>query len=129
MINYELKDKILFKLVNESPNMVFHFDSNQSQTIFECNRNVIRAILDDFENHGLIKQQGFLGGGVMVNILVPAHDLLIHGGFRANEELLTRNIEKLLLEIESLKPSFPDKVEKLTAIASGISSALGLFIR
>lgn len=58
-----------------------------------------------------------------------ATDFLSHGGFQAQEELLQKNIERLLLEIESLKPAMPTKVETITNIASGIATALGLLIK
>jgi hypothetical protein len=41
--------------------------------------------------------------------------------------LLTKNIEKLLVEIESLKPLLPEKVETINSIISGINTGLALF--
>jgi DNA-binding TFAR19-related protein (PDSD5 family) len=61
-------------------------------------------------------------------INVELHDYYLHGGFAAQEELLEKNIKKLLLEIEALKPSMPDKINLLTGIIANISTALGLFL-
>jgi hypothetical protein len=128
MIDCTVKDKVLNKIVKDSPELIFQFDSNDSLELFGLHRNIVCSILDYFENNGLINQDKFLGGGIMIEILVPAHDIVSHGGFTAKEDLLTKNIEKLMLEIESLKPSFPDKAEKFATIISGIAAGLGLFI-
>lgn len=128
MIDCKLKDKILYKIVKESPEMTFVFDSNDSLELFGLNKNIVCSVLSFFESNGLINQQLSLGSGIFLEILVPAHDLVFHGGFTAKEELFTKNIEKLLLEIESLKPSMPDKVERISSIISGISAGLALII-
>lgn len=69
-----------------------------------------------------------LGGNIRISMKVPAFDFYSHGGFVGQEELLRKNIEKLLLEIESLKPSMPDKISTITSIAGNIATALGLII-
>lgn len=127
MISYKTKDKILNKLVNESPEMTFGFDSEDAKKIFGCNMETVGSVLDYFESIGLIDQDKFLDGGIMIETLIPAHDLVAHGGFTAREELLTHNIENLLLEIESLKPILPEKVESITTIISGITAGLAAF--
>lgn len=127
MISYKTKDKILNKLVNESPEMTFGFDSEDAKKIFGCNMETVGSVLDYFESIGLIDQDKFLDGGIMIETLIPAHDLVAHGGFTAREELLTHNIENLLLEIESLKPILPEKVDSITTIISGITAGLAAF--
>ncbi len=127
MIDFRIKDRILNKIVNESPEMTFGFDSEDSQKIFGYNAELVRSVLDYFEDIGLIDQDKFLGGEIMLEILIPAHDLVSHGGFTAKEELLTKNIQNLLLEIESLKPILPEKVETITSILSGIAQGLAAF--
>jgi hypothetical protein len=78
---------------------------------------------------GLLKNKPYFDDGVALDIKVNAHDFLSHGGFTAQEELLQKNIQKLLLELENLKPSMPEKVSTLTNIAANIATALGLFIQ
>ena len=126
MIDCKLKDKILNKIVSESPKMTFGFDSEDSLEIFGFNQELVSSVLDYFESIGLIDQDKFLGGSIVLEILIPAHDLVAHGGFTAKEELLTNNIEKLLVEIESLKPMLPEKVETMNSIISGITIGLAL---
>ncbi|MEI7829004.1 MAG: hypothetical protein WCI31_04500 [Prolixibacteraceae bacterium] len=126
MIDCKIKDKILAKIVKESPEMTFGFDTEDSKKIFGFDPEMVSSILDYFESIGLIDQDKFLGGEIMIEILIPAHDLVARGGFTAKEELLGKNLAKLLIEIESLKPSMPDKVETITSIISEISAGLAL---
>jgi hypothetical protein len=107
--------------------MTFGFDSEDAKKIFGCNMETVGSVLDYFESIGLIDQDKFLDGGIMIETLIPAHDLVSHGGFTAREELLTHNIENLLLEIESLKPILPEKVDSITTIISGITAGLAAF--
>ena len=127
MISYKIKDKILNKIVSESPEMTFGFDSEDARKIFGINRETVGSVLDYFESIGLIDQDKFLEGGIMIETLMPAHDLVSHGGFTAREELLTNNLEKLLVEIESLKLVLPQKVDMLTTIISDITQGLASF--
>ena len=123
MIDCKLKDKILNKIVRESPEMTFAFDAEDSAQIFGANREVVGSILDYFEEIGLIDQDKFLGGEIMLEVLIPAHDLAVRGGFTAREALLGANVIKLLAEMESLQPLFPEKAEAITSALSSISDA------
>ena len=127
MIDCSTKDRILNKLVNESPEMTFGFDAEDSLEIFGFDSELVSSVLDYFESIGLIDQDKFLSGDIMLEILIPAHDLVSHGGFTAKEELLTKNIENLLREIESLKPLLPEKIETISSIISGITAGLAAF--
>jgi hypothetical protein len=126
MIDCKIKDKILNKIVKESPEMTFGFDVEDSKKIFGFEPELVSSILDYFESIGLIDQDKFLGGEIMIEILIPAHDLVARGGFTAKEELLGKNLEKLLSEIESLKATMPEKVESIASIVSDITAGLAL---
>jgi hypothetical protein len=126
MIDSKIKDKILNKIVKESPEMTFGFDSEDSKKIFGFDPEMVSSILDYFESIGLIDQDKFLGGEIMIEILIPAHDLVARGGFTAKEDLLTKNLEKLVSELESLKPSMPQRIETITSIISEITAGLAL---
>jgi hypothetical protein len=126
MIDCKIKDKILNKIVKESPEMTFAFDIEDSKSIFGFDPEMVSSILDYFESIGLIDQDKFLGGEIMIEILIPAHDLVSRGGFTTKEDLITKNLEKLLSEIELLKPLIPEKVESITSIISDISAGLAL---
>jgi len=123
MIDCKLKDRILNKIVRESPQMTFAFDAEDAIQIFGANREVVGSILDYFEELGLVDQDKFLGGEIMLEVLIPAHDLVMRGGFSAKEALLGTTIGKLLSEMESMKPLFPEKAEAITSALSAISAA------
>ena len=123
MIDCKLKDRILTKIVRESPEMTFAFDAEDAQQIFGANREVVGSILDYFEEIGLIDQDKFLGGEILLEILIPAHDLVSRGGFSAKEALLGSKVVKLLAELEALQPLHPDKAEAITAALSAIALA------
>lgn len=106
--------------------MTFGFDSEDAKKIFGYESEIVGSVLDYFESIGLIDQDKFLGGDIMIEILIPAHDLVSRGGFTAKEELLTKNIAELLREIEDLKSILPERVEAINTIISGISDGLAL---
>lgn len=90
----------------------------------------IIGILRQFSQKGLISNFNPGNDKAMHFLLnIDAKDYLLHGGFTAQEELIQKNFEKLLLEIESLKPSMPDRVETITNIISVLSTAFSLFIK
>jgi hypothetical protein len=49
--------------------------------------------------------------------------------FTSKEEILKLNLQKLQLEIDSLKSSFPEKAETITSILSNISSVVPFLFR
>ena len=126
MITYEMKDRVLNTIVEYGMKMGINVDDSGKE--FGVNSQYLRAILDQLERLGFIEQDKMLGSAIYINVNVEAHDFISHGGFKGQEDLLRNNIEKLLLEIESLKPSMPDKINTMTAIAANISTALGLFL-
>jgi Fe2+ or Zn2+ uptake regulation protein len=123
----ELKDKILKEFVSVD-RVSFEINIRDIAKEFNTDVSTIEVILDHFEDLGFLKQFKFLGGKILFTMKVPAYDFYSHGGFVGQEELLSKNIKKLLLEIESLKPSMPEKVNLLTSIAGNITTALNLFL-
>ena len=85
------------------------------------------GIMKHFQRLNLISECSANAYKVSFLLHLEASELLSKGGFKAQEELLQANIEKLLLEIEDLKPSLPHKVETITNIAANIATAVGLF--
>lgn len=86
----------------------------------------IIGIMKHFQRLNLISECSANAYKVSYLLHLEASELLSKGGFKTQEELLQANIEKLLLEIEDLKPSLPHKAETITSIASGIATAAGL---
>jgi hypothetical protein len=125
-MNTETKDDFLNFLINKGP--VIRINVNESQKEFNMTRDSLYMILDHFKNLGFISIENAGKSFYEIFLKIPAYDYHSHGGFRAQEDLLSKNIQKLLLEIESLKPSMPDKISTITTIVANISTALGLFI-
>lgn len=121
-----MKDQVLKSLIDFG--VTVGCDINDAPKEYGFSSEYFGLILDQFENLGLIHQEKFLGGTMLITLTAAAFDFWSHGGFTAQEELLQKNIERLLLEIESLKPSMPDKVNTITAIAANVATALGLFL-
>ena len=121
-----MKDKVLNSLIEYGPRLTLNINSSKSD--FNMNRDFLEMILNQFESKGFITQVKCIGGRIDMILNAEIYDFHSHGGFTAQEHLLKYNIEKLLLEIESLKPSLPDKINVVTTIASNIATALGLFI-
>jgi hypothetical protein len=126
MITLILKDKVLNYLIQNGPEI--SLENEEYETLFEVDSDYIDMILEQMNNLGLIKLRGFIGGA-FVFLTANAYDFQRRGGYTGQEELIENNLKKLLLEIESLKPSLPNKVETITSIISGLSAALGLFIK
>lgn len=129
MITPAFKDEILHLITDNNSEMVCGLNVHEVSEEYNVSWRVIDAILDEFERLNLITNERSLGGSIWIQIHVPAFDLVRRGGFIASEELLYQNIEKLLLEIESLKPNMPEKIANITSIASNIATALGLFVK
>ena len=126
LITPELKDRILNDLVNAG--MSLRVDTCSDAPDYEIDHYTYSAILDQFEQMELLSQTKTLGGFVIANISVNAHDFVRRGGFLVQEELIKGNIQKLGLEIDllckELSPNLLEKAQKITAIANAILSSI-----
>lgn len=82
----------------------------------------INAMLQQFVRMGLLEKA--VENNQTFNIIIRAEaiDFFNRGGFAMQEELLVRNIEKLLNEIENLKPNTLEETNYITSIATAILS-------
>ena len=126
MITPELKDKVLNNLLGHN-DVTYTFNIIQLANELNCSSDTIRAILDYFNRLNLISATNYtIGGDVIISLNVEASDMALRGGFVAQEELIKKNFEKLLLELDSLKSKFPKNIETITSIIGNISNALQL---
>lgn len=126
MITPELKDKVLNNLLSQN-DVTYTFNIIQLANELNCSSDTIRAILDYFNRLNLISATNYtIGGDVIISLNVEASDMALRGGFVAQEELIKKNFEKLLLELDSLKSKFPKNIETITSIIGNISNALQL---
>jgi hypothetical protein len=124
-ITCEVKDSILEKLCAITPERHISFTPKDFGMPFDA----LNAVLSQFQRLGFISKLSARRVEIGVTVHLEAHDYLSHGGFVAQEELLAKNLQKLLLEIESLKPSMPERVNTITTIIASITSFLGLVIK
>ena len=127
MITPSIKDALLGKLV-EGDTFRKSFDLVQLSKELGLPSEALDALLRHFEELGLCRVRRFLGGRFDVMLDVKAHDMALHGGFVAQEKHLRDSLEKLQLELESLRPSFPERAGRISGIIADISAALGLFL-
>ena len=126
MITPELKDKVLNNLLSQN-DVTYTINIIQLANELNCSSDTIRAILDYFNRLNLISATNYtIGGDVIISLNVEASDMALRGGFVAQEELIKKNFEKLLLELDSLKSKFPKNIETITSIIGNISNALQL---
>lgn len=131
-INYYDKDKVLSYLIKCEtvyPHEMSDVDFEQMQEEIGYSPRLINAILEGFQTEGLISNLNlrFSSPSFFVEVHQSAFDLFNRGGFTMKENLLQKEVEKLLLEVEGLKPFLGDKVERITTIVSNIANILKPF--
>lgn len=127
MITPSIKDALLNKLV-EGDTFRKSFDLVQLSKELGLPSEALDALLRYFEELGLCRVRRFLGGRFDVMLDIKAHDMALHGGFVAQEEHLRNSLKKLELELESLRPSFPERAARISGIVADIGTVLSLFL-
>lgn len=127
MITPSIKDKVLNKLV-EGDTLKKEFDLYSLSGELGIDPEALDAILKHFEDLGLCRVRWYMGGNFHVMLDIKAHDMALHGGFTAQEEHLRDSLKKLQLELDHLRPSFPERAARITGIIADIGTALDLFL-
>lgn len=131
-ITYIEKDKVLSYLINYPkmiPESFSRIDFKDMQTNTGFTPDTINAILLGFQQEGIISRLSLRRSCPWFDLVIhqKACDLFNRGGFTMKENLLKQEVEKLLLEIEALKPTLGDKIEQFTTIANNIMSLIKPF--
>ena len=130
MITPKDKDIVLAAIASEDYSLI-QVDYDEIFPSKDISKNEFRMIINQFEKLGLIKNVSAIIGGGLFSLTPTAdlHDMIRHGGFTAQEELLRANLEKLGYELEKLakEPGLSSRVAEITGIAASITTALGLF--
>ena len=124
MITASKKDELLNLLVGGRMNQ--YLDIWQLSSDMGIEADELDAMLEQFDKMGLCTVSRCLGGRVNVSLHAEAHDMVLRGGFVAQEELLKQSIEKLLLELESLKHQNLANAERISSLIANIGAALGM---
>lgn len=136
LITPEFKDQVLTNLLEICElGEEFDYDS-ESDTLFPSNtpNNIKDAVLDYFFTMGLIqwypqRYNETSDFNAVIILTMNAIDFVHRGGFVGQEKLFHDNIKKLLLELDDLKPSAPEKFERISSIIGNISSFLSILVR
>lgn len=129
MVTIEQKDILLnYLAANCELERKFQIDKIPFSKYLFIDTSTIYAILMQMQRMGLVADVGENKFQFELVVLLELHDYLRHGGFAAQEELLAKNIQKLILELEGMKPDFSEKAGIITGIAGNIATALSLFL-
>lgn len=124
------KDAVLAYLCNNADNFESLEEFETSHIFKELNisSNLLDSILTYFSRHGYIREYNNRNTIIFLIINMEANDLYRAGGFLNVEIKYKGELEKLLLELETLKKDTPpdklDKVEKISSIGSAIFQIL-----
>lgn len=129
MINPKIKDEIVKMLVSKSNEISFKLHIPEISNQYGLDNNVLRMFLKQLHNMRLIDCTELMQSYVQIVPYMELIDFYNRGGFHAQEELLVKNLEKLLYEIETLKPRLPDdRLSNITNIITGITKFIGLVV-
>ncbi len=126
MVTPEIKDIVLKQLVNTG----VHCELNirNSKTDFGIERDFLEIILNQFEYLGFIEQNKLLGGRVIISLSALAFDFSQKGGFTGEAALEKAALDKLQLEIQALKETYPDKASLFTSTLANLATVAALFM-
>lgn len=124
------KDKVLTFFVAKADNERFIVDFDTLQNELDVEPQLVKVILNGFNQEDILDVK-WMNDSVRIVITYKAHDIISHGGFVAQDEILKSNIEKLDMQLQyltkQLSPDYLDTAAKLSSIGSTILSALPLF--
>jgi len=91
----------------------------------------IGVLLSYFQRNKLIGEYSLRVSSPVLHIVVflDAFEFFHRGGYTLFEQILLQETQKLMLEIENLKPSIGARLEKVTAIANNIIACIATFAR
>lgn len=124
------KDKVLTFFVGKADNerFVVNFDTLQNE--LDVEPQIVKIILNGFNQENILDVK-WMNDAVRIVITYKAHEIISHGGFVAQDEILKANIDKLDMQLQYLAkqigPDHLDTLAKISSIGSAIISALPLF--
>lgn len=128
MINSYTKDAIIKWLITSfETTPQIQVSSRELASYFDVGDDMIRLYLKQLHRMQLIDYSELGAGHIMLMPHMELYDFHSRGGFTIQDDLLKKNIEKLHLEIEKLKPHFSEKAgmfANLSTIGNTIMSAL-----
>jgi len=126
MINSYTKDEIIGWLIKKFETTP-QIQTREISSAYNIPDKFVRMFLKQLHNLQMLNYSEMGMGYVLLQPAMELYDFHSKGGFTVQDELLKKNIEKLYLEIENLKPHFSEKAElfaNLSTIGATIFSAL-----
>lgn len=121
----EEKDKIVNELINRRE-YSFRFGYKDVPNL-KISKAQFEKVIEELVNMGMIKTEGYKDGGTKY-ISSKLDTFYHHGGFKTYDERLFSELEKLSLEIESMKktidPSMFGKLSELAKIAATVTTII-----
>lgn len=124
----ELQDEILTKICENIP--PYTVPSGFDPSLLCSDFDLLRTCLYKFQERGLIINLSLRRSVCSLTPTASAVELLNRGGFVFEEDVLTKELEKAILEIEKLKAKpglkkYIEQIAGLTSIISNLISAIG----
>lgn len=130
MITPQLKDSVLNSLIQMFNNNQETFNYAELAEELGSKEEFVFMILLQFKKTGIFHEfHQFIDADVSFSLSADAFDLHHLGGFTAKEEILKLNLQKLNLEIESLKQTEPDTAEKISSILTNITTVAAFLFK
>lgn len=124
------KDTVLRYFVAKADKERFIVDFSTLENELDVSPEFVKIILKGFHQEEILDVK-WMNDAVRIVITYKAHDILSHGGFTAQEEILKANIEKLDMQLQylakQLGPDYLETANKISSIGSAILGALSLF--
>lgn len=132
-ITFKEKDIVLNLLCNENilPENIYNINRWDFLERSGLDTRVVNSILLYFQRIKIVDDVNYRHNSdtFTITILTEAFDIFNRGGFTMQEDMLQKEVEKLLLEIERLKPTLGDKIEQVSTIANNIAGIAGSVVR
>lgn len=127
MITPELKDSVLNALCqNCQPERMVNFKTEDLG--IDISFNDLDAILSQFQRLGLISELNSRPIAIFLYLNLEALDFWRIGGFSIQELATKQTLEKLRLEVEALKNTYPEKADTFTSILANIATITTFFM-
>lgn len=125
------KDSVLKLLCTSfTPEQLVQFSVPAALKKLDLTFDEFNAIMKSFQRLGFIGELNLRRNVGFTVLQVEANDYYLRGGFAFQEDLLEKNIEKLLLEVDNLKkqlaPKHLETVNKISSISATILTGISL---
>ncbi len=129
IVTAESKDKVLSWIISEAKYAKSQsFKRRELAAFLQLDISTLDGIFKYFERLNFIADFSLNYHIYSFTLQIEASDFISRGGFVGQEFLLLQNLDKLLLEVDHLKPELFTKAQTITTIVANISQAITMFL-